>query len=122
MTTQTRDHPALWTEEPGTEGHARMRARIAGLHCSLCTGTIEKAVGRLDGVDKVAVSLTHDQALIDYEPSRIRPEEIAGTLRDIGYDLYDPRKLRPSTRRKPSWSARGCGCWPRSRPAWPRSA
>jgi len=95
MTTQTRDHPALWTEEPGTEGHARMRARIAGLHCSLCTGTIEKAVGRLDGVDKVAVSLTHDQALIDYEPSRIRPEEIAGTLRDIGYDLYDPRKLRP---------------------------
>ncbi len=32
---------------------------------------------------------------IDYEPGVIAPEEILGTLRDIGYDLYDPRKLRP---------------------------
>jgi hypothetical protein len=47
------------------------------------------------GVHQVAVSLTHEQALVDYDPARIRPEQIASTLRDIGYDLYDPRKLRP---------------------------
>ena len=86
----------LWSEEPSNlEGHARIRARIAGLHCSLCTGTIEKALGRQPGVDKVAVSLTHEQALVDYDPSLVRPEDILTTLRDIGYDLYDPRKLRP---------------------------
>ena len=86
----------LWAEEPSSvPGHARIRARIAGLHCSLCTGTIEKALGRQPGVHQVAVSLTHEQALIDYEPALIAPEEILGTLRDIGYDLYDPRKLRP---------------------------
>lgn len=96
MTTQTQAPAGLWSEETGSrEGRARMRARIAGLHCSLCTGTIEKAVGRLPEVDKVAVSLTHEQALVEYDPARIRPEQIAGTLRDIGYDLYDPRKLRP---------------------------
>ena len=33
--------------------------------------------------------------MIDYEPAVIGPEQILGTLRDIGYDLYDPRKLRP---------------------------
>jgi Cu+-exporting ATPase len=86
----------LWDEEPSNlEGHARIRARISGLHCSLCTGTIEKALGRIDGVDKVAVSLTHEQALVDYDPERVRPEGLLGTLRDIGYDLYDPRKVRP---------------------------
>jgi len=86
----------LWAAEPsGIEGRARIRARIAGLHCSLCTGTIEKALGRMPGVQQVAVSLTHEQALIDYETAVIGPEEILGTLRDIGYDLYDPRKLRP---------------------------
>jgi len=86
----------LWAAEPsGIEGQARIRARIAGLHCSLCTGTIEKALGRMPGVQQVAVSLTHEQALIDYETAVIAPEEILGTLRDIGYDLYDPRKLRP---------------------------
>jgi copper chaperone CopZ len=86
----------LWAEEPSNlAGHARIRARISGLHCSLCTGTIEKALGRQPGVDKVAVSLTHEQTLVDYDPNVIRPEDILTTLRDIGYDLYDPRKLRP---------------------------
>lgn len=86
----------LWAAEPSsTPGHARIRGRIAGLHCSLCTGTIEKALGRMAGVHQVAVSLTHEQALIDYEPAVTAPEEILGTLRDIGYDLYDPHKLRP---------------------------
>jgi heavy metal translocating P-type ATPase len=86
----------LWASEPSTvAGHARIRARIAGLHCSLCTGTIEKALGRMDGVSTVAVSLTHEQALVDYDPDVVRPEKILSTLRDIGYELYDPRKLRP---------------------------
>ena len=97
MTTETAPQDEqLWDEEPShLEGHARIRARIAGLHCSLCTGTIEKALGRQAGVDQVAVSLTHEQALIDYDPKLIKPQEILRTLRDIGYDLYDPRKLRP---------------------------
>ena len=97
MTTDTASKDEqLWDEEPShLEGHARIRARIAGLHCSLCTGTIEKALGRQAGVDQVAVSLTHEQALIDYDPKLIKPQQILGTLRDIGYNLYDPRKLRP---------------------------
>jgi Cu+-exporting ATPase len=95
-TTQTTGDDALWAEERSNlEGHARIRARIAGLHCSLCTGTIEKALGRQPGVEQVAVSLTHEQALVDYDPNVIAPEQILSTLRDIGYDLYDPRKLRP---------------------------
>ena len=96
MTAQAPETDQLWAEEPSNlQGHARIRARIAGLHCSLCTGTIEKALGRQAGVDKVAVSLTHEQALVDYDPALVRPEDILSTLRDIGYDLYDPRKLRP---------------------------
>jgi Cu+-exporting ATPase len=59
-------------------------------------GTIEKALGRMDGVGQVAVSLTHKQALVDYEPGAVAPERILAALRDIGYEVYDPRKLRPS--------------------------
>jgi heavy metal translocating P-type ATPase len=86
----------LWTEEPASQpDRARIRARIGGLHCSLCTGTIEKALGRMPGVDKVAVSLTHEQALVEYDPATADPAELLQTLRDIGYTLHDPRKLRP---------------------------
>ena len=84
-----------WTEEPSNRpDRKKIRARIGGLHCSLCTGTIEKALGRMAGVDKVAVSLTHEQALVEYDPQVARPEELLRTLKDIGYTISDPRKLR----------------------------
>lgn len=98
MTIATATEPAilpLWTEEPASRpDRARIRARIGGLHCSLCTSTIEKALGRKPGVDKVAVSLTHEQALVEYDPAVANPAELLQTLRDIGYTLHDPRKLR----------------------------
>ncbi len=95
MSTATEERPQLWASEPSTTpGQQRIRARIAGLHCSLCTGTIEKALGRMAGVGTVSVSLTHEQALVDYDPNVVSPQEILGTLRDVGYELYDPRKLR----------------------------
>ncbi len=88
--------PRLWSEELANRpDRTRIRARIGGLHCSLCTGTIEKALGKQPGVDKVAVSLTHEQALIEYDPKVARPEDLLQTLRDIGYSVSDPRKLRP---------------------------
>jgi len=88
--------PHFWSEEPASvPGRRRIRARIGGLHCSLCTGTIEKALGRRPGVNKVAVSLTHEQALIEYDPTITRAADLLQTLQDIGYTVSDPRKLRP---------------------------
>lgn len=94
--TNNESFPSFWRQEPSDRpDRARIRARISGLHCSLCTGTIEKALGKLPGVDKVAVSLTHEQALIEYDPGLARPEGVLQTLKDLGYTLSDPRKLRP---------------------------
>ena len=84
-----------WVEPGRPGGRSRFLAKISGLHCSLCTGTIEKAVSRLPGVQKVAVSLTHEQALVEFDPALVTPEDILRTLKDIGYSVYDPRKLRP---------------------------
>jgi len=85
----------LWTEEPASRpDRARIRARIGGLHCSLCTSTIEKVLSRKPGVDKVAVSLTHEQALVEYDPAVADPADLLKALREIGYTLHDPRKLR----------------------------
>src|SRR6516162_5813163 len=35
------------------------------------------------------------QALVEYDPAVARPEQFLQTLRDIGYTISDPRKLRP---------------------------
>ncbi len=88
--------PRFWSEEPAARrDRRRIRAHIGGLHCSLCTGTIEKALSRRPGVDKVAVSLTHEQALIEYDPGIARADDLLRTLKQIGYTVSDPRKLRP---------------------------
>lgn len=84
-----------WAEEPAaTPGRSRFRAKLGGLHCSLCTGTIEKALGQQAGVHKVAVSLTHEQALVEYDRDQTRPEKLVETLRQIGYTTQDPRKVQ----------------------------
>ncbi len=95
-TTEDQSAAPGWLDETiGPDGLARFRARIGGLHCSLCTGTLEKALGRRPGVAKVAVSLTHEQALVEYDPTQMRPQDLVDTLRDIGYTARDPAKVRP---------------------------
>ncbi len=98
MNTATAVESALtpWSEEPTHDPQRRrVRAHIGGLHCSLCTGTIEKALGRKPGVHKVSVSLTHEQALVEFDPGKTQAGELMRTLTDIGYTLSDPRKLEP---------------------------
>src|SRR5262245_24121657 len=96
ITTAAEPASPLWNDEPSSNpNRRRIRARIGGLHCSLCVGTIEKALSRQSGVDTVAVSLTHEQALIEYDPTVARAEALLKTLKDIGYTISDPRKLRP---------------------------
>lgn len=86
----------LWSHEPASRpDRARIRARIAGMHCSLCTGSIEKALARHSGVDKVSVSLTHEQALVEYDPQQVQPQDLLLTLRQMGYVISDPRKMQP---------------------------
>lgn len=96
MSTHAENLFGLWTREPASRSdRVRIRARIAGMHCSLCTGTIEKALKRHAGVDKVAVSLTHEQALVEYDPKMVQPDDLLTTLRQMGYAISDPRKVRP---------------------------
>ena len=88
--------PNFWSEEPSQRSdRRRIRAHIGGLHCSLCTGTIEKALGKRPGVDKVSVSLTHEQTLIEFDPNVARADDLLQILKDIGYTVSDPRKVEP---------------------------
>ena len=90
-----------------SNGHRRFRTRIDGMHCSLCTGTIEEALGDQNGVDDVAVSLTHEQALVEYDPERVGPDVLVQTLRDVGYSISDPRKTRPFEEQEATLAAEG---------------
>ncbi|MHB8718660.1 MAG: heavy metal translocating P-type ATPase [Candidatus Dormibacteria bacterium] len=77
-----------------TEAPDTLQLKIGGLSCSFCTSTITKAVSRLPGVGDVSVSLAHEEALIRYDAQRATPQAIVDTIRDVGYTVRDPRKVR----------------------------
>ncbi|MCL5076911.1 MAG: cation-translocating P-type ATPase [Actinobacteria bacterium] len=75
------------------DGLARLQLSLGQMHCSFCVSTIEKAVGRLEGVSGVKVSLAHEEGLVTYDPNVVDPQQIVETLRAVGYSVRDPRKL-----------------------------
>jgi Cu+-exporting ATPase len=78
----------------GEPGREKLQVKIGGMHCSFCAQTIERGVGRMDGVEQVNVSLAHEEALVVYDPQRVTGMEVRDTLRDLGYTVRDPRKVR----------------------------
>jgi heavy metal translocating P-type ATPase len=72
----------------------KLQLKIGGMACSFCTMTIEKALGRMDGVTAVHVSLAHEETLIEYDPTQRTPTELRDTLRQIGYSVRDSDKVR----------------------------
>ena len=77
-----------------TQTNDKLQVKIGGMACSFCTMTIEKALGRMDGVTAVHVSLAHEEALIEYDPAKRTPTELRDTLRQIGYTVRDSDKVR----------------------------
>ena len=80
---------ALARGAPGGEP-AKLQLKVGGMHCSLCTDSIRRAVGRLDGALSVVVSIAHEEALVEYDPARLTPDAISSTLEDIGYTVREP--------------------------------
>jgi P-type Cu+ transporter len=72
----------------------KLQVKIGGMSCSFCTMTIQKALSRMEGVEAVHVSLAHEEALIAYDPTRRTPTELRDTLRQIGYTVRDPDKVK----------------------------
>lgn len=60
----------------------------------------KRALGKKPGVQRVAVSLTHEQALVEYDTREISADALMGTLQEIGYTLSDPRKVEPFERQE----------------------
>ncbi len=68
--------------------------KIGGISCSFCVSTIQQALGRMNGVQDVHVSLAHEEALVEYDPITVSPEELKDTLIAVGYTVRDPEKVR----------------------------
>ncbi|GMR13549.1 MAG: heavy metal translocating P-type ATPase [Gemmatimonadota bacterium] len=72
----------------------KLQVNIGGMHCSFCQESIRRAYANTEGIATVAVSVAHEEALIEYDAERIDEAHVKDVLRDLGYTIRDPNRVR----------------------------
>ena len=80
---------------------------ISGMSCSACSAGIERAICRLDGVEKAEVSLIGETMLVEYDENKLTQEKLMQTVIDLGYgatlyneQAWQSKKPQPDTLKK----------------------
>ncbi len=58
---------------------------VTGMTCAACSARVEKAVGKLAGVDKVAVNLLKNSMVVDYDDTSLNTQGIIDAVVNAGY-------------------------------------
>ena len=58
---------------------------VTGMTCSACVSHVEKAVNKLDGIDKVSVNLLTNSMQVEYDETILNEEKIMQAVADAGY-------------------------------------
>ena len=64
----------------------KQRFKVDGMSCAACQNTVEKIVGKLDGVNEVNVNLMTGLMDVTYDETSLDPATISQEATDIGYN------------------------------------
>ncbi|NTU71212.1 MAG: heavy metal translocating P-type ATPase, partial [Coriobacteriia bacterium] len=70
---------------PAQTAAGRVTLDITGMTCASCSAIIEKVVGRMPGVERIAVNLATNTGVIDFDPTVTGIDEIITAIQDTGY-------------------------------------
>ena len=73
----------MTTASAGTTIHSVFRAE--GFSCPSCVSKIEKQVGRLGGVQQVAVKFASSRVEVDHDPARATTDDVIAAIAKAGY-------------------------------------
>ncbi|XP_032185840.1 copper-transporting ATPase 1 [Mustela erminea] len=69
-------------------GEVMLKMKVEGMTCHSCTSTIEGKIGKLQGVQRIKVSLDNQEASIVYQPHLITVEEIKKQIEAVGFPAF----------------------------------
>ncbi|XP_075707880.1 copper-transporting ATPase 2 isoform X1 [Rhinoderma darwinii] len=73
-----------------------VKIRVEGMTCQSSVITIEENIGKIQGVDKIKVSLVNQEAMIVYCSEYIQPEDLRKQIDDMGFVASVKTKPDPS--------------------------
>uniref|UniRef100_A0A9L0TUC4 Copper-transporting ATPase 2 n=1 Tax=Equus caballus TaxID=9796 RepID=A0A9L0TUC4_HORSE len=84
-----------WPSGSSSALEAMVKLRVEGMTCQSCVSSIEGKIGKLQGVVRVRVSLSNQEAVITYQPFLIRPQELRDHVNDMGFEAVIKNKVPP---------------------------
>ena len=65
---------------------------VNGMTCGGCTGSVQRALSKLDGISHAEVSLSPGMATVVIDPAKVTPAQIVSAITHLGY----PAKAKPA--------------------------
>uniref|UniRef100_UPI00398EA2D2 copper-transporting ATPase 2-like n=1 Tax=Pristiophorus japonicus TaxID=55135 RepID=UPI00398EA2D2 len=91
----TNQNAPLFEKKVPSPVEAMVKMKVGGMTCHSCVSTIEGKISKLQGVQRIKVSLSNQEAKIVYQPRMIKPEELRNQINDAGFQATI--KSRPSS-------------------------
>jgi copper chaperone len=64
-----------------------LRLVVRGMTCDHCARSVQRKLAATPGVKQATVDLQGGNATIDYDSGRVKPEDLANAVRQIGYEV-----------------------------------
>ncbi len=76
--------------EATVAGSATVSLRVEGMTCASCKVAVRTALSKLDGVNEARVDVARKSATIDYDPTRVTPQQMVDAVNRLGYQASLP--------------------------------
>jgi Cu+-exporting ATPase len=70
---------------------------VTGITCANCVLTIERSLGKVEGVSQARVNLASENAVVTYDPAVVKGDGLVSSIRDAGYDVATAKVELPIT-------------------------
>jgi Cu2+-exporting ATPase len=63
----------------------KVEFHIDGMHCGSCAVGIQMLVSAMDGVKSAEVSYDNKKGVFEFDPAKVKKEEIVKAIAELGY-------------------------------------
>jgi Cu+-exporting ATPase len=64
-----------------------LKMNVGGMTCGNCSRSVERKLSATPGVTKATVDLVNACATVEYDADIVKPETLAGAVRQLGFEV-----------------------------------
>ncbi|MFA6166116.1 MAG: heavy metal translocating P-type ATPase [Gemmatimonadaceae bacterium] len=84
------------TLAPHSATSSHITIPVGGMTCAACQSRVQRALGKVDGVQDANVNLMLNNATVTFDPTVVSPQALIDKIRDTGYEAEIPKGEKTS--------------------------